>query len=560
MESFYAVRIWGVSNPFGDGPSFVSPIFKSDAVPSYLLQTLDEYGRISDFEILPLELETTLTKLERQGSNVIDIGGPAIYAFQRESGDIISGQRLHLAEQLKTLVTNGELNKHPFVLLDALEFTGSNDGWLAASATAYGVAKEVSNESAFKFLVNQILLPEARKVLGPNLKVIARVRPEAHAELRVESSTEGSGNGPSSELENSARILQGKVEEILDFIKPTGIVKVLGKATSTKFAEITRQLCENPRCVALVGPYLSGKTTLMEAMLHTSGNTGRRGVDGNSVGDQSPESRARQMSTELNVANAAFLGDQWTILDCPGSVELAYEAQSTMLAADVAVVVVEPEVERVLTISSLLRFLDQHKIPHMIFINKMDIANAQVRDVLAALQSVSQRPLVLRQVPLHGGESEITGYVDLVSARAYRYRPGQPSDLLPLPEGFWDEERDTRTGLIEKLADFDDVLLEKLLEEIEPSKEEIYQHLTRAMSRPSSCRCFSARRPQITVCAAYGKHCVMKHRRRRKPRHGSASRLRASHWRRSSRPITCRIPASCHWRGSGAGRSMKAWC
>jgi len=239
-----------------------------------------------------------------------------------------------------------------------------------------------------------------------------------------------------------------------------------------------------PRCAALIGPYLSGKTTLLEALLYASGGTSRRGSvrDGNSVGDHAPEARARQMSTELNVANASFLGDPWTILDCPGSVELLYEAQGALLASDVAVVVLEPEAERALTISPLLRFLDRHKIPHMIFINKMDTANARVRDVLAALQSVSERALVLRQVPLRGPDSEITGYVDLVSERAYRYRPGQPSDLIKLPDNFWDEERSTRSNLIEKLADFDDALLEQLLEDVEPPKEEIYRHLTRTLS------------------------------------------------------------------------------
>src|SRR6185437_4756846 len=116
--------------------------------------------------------------------------------------------------------------------------------------------------------------------------------------------------------------------------------------------------------------------------------------------------------------------------------------------------------------------------PHMIFINKLDTSNARVRDVLAALQSHSERPLVLRQVPLRGGESEITGYVDLVSERAYSYKPGQPSDLIPLPDTFWDNEAETRSSLIEKLADFDDELLEQLLEDVQPSKEEIYKHLT----------------------------------------------------------------------------------
>jgi len=240
-----------------------------------------------------------------------------------------------------------------------------------------------------------------------------------------------------------------------------------------------------PRCVALVGPYLSGKTTLLEALLFASGTTSRRGSvrDGSSVGDHAAEARARSMSTEINVANATFLGDPWTILDCPGSVELLYEAQQAMLVADVVVVVCEPEVERAITVSALLRFLSRHDIPHMLIINKLDAANARVRDVLAALQGVSDRPLVLRQVPLRGEEAEITGYVDLVSERAYRYRPGQPSDLIPLPEDFWDREGETRTSLVEKLADFDDALLEQLLEDVQPSKEEIYKHLTQDFQR-----------------------------------------------------------------------------
>src|SRR5258708_28282491 len=103
-----------------------------------------------------------------------------------------------------------------------------------------------------------------------------------------------------------------------------------------------------PRCAALVGPYLSGKTTLLEALLFASGTTHRRGTakEGNTVGDHAPEARARQMSTELNVAAATFLGDPWTFLDCPGSVELAWEAQSALLAADVAGPGFEPGKER----------------------------------------------------------------------------------------------------------------------------------------------------------------------------------------------------------------------
>lgn len=235
-----------------------------------------------------------------------------------------------------------------------------------------------------------------------------------------------------------------------------------------------------PRCAALVGPYLSGKTTLLEALLFASGTIHRRGSqkEGNTVGDHTQEARTRQMSTEINVARATYLDDPWTFLDCPGSVELTWEAQNALLASDVAVVVCEPEVERALTLSPLFKFLDDYEIPHMVFINKMDTASARVSEVLAALQGVSQRPLVLRQVPVPGTENTPQGYVDLVSERAYKYKPGHASDLIKLPDEIVDEEQTVRAGLVEKLADFDDELLEQLLEDVQPSKEEIYRHLT----------------------------------------------------------------------------------
>jgi elongation factor G len=240
-----------------------------------------------------------------------------------------------------------------------------------------------------------------------------------------------------------------------------------------------------PRCAALVGPYLSGKTTLLEAMLFASGTTNRRGTqkDGNTVGDHTAEARQRQMSTEINVAQAKYLDDPWIFLDCPGSVELAYEGQLAMLASDVAVVVCEPETERAVTLGPLFKFLDDHQIPHMVFINKLDTSTARISEVLAALQAVSQRPLVLRQVPLPGPEDKPAGYVDLVSERAYKYQPGQASDLIKLPAEMEDEERSSRAGLVEKLADFDDKLLEQLLEDVQPSKDEIYTHLTQDLRR-----------------------------------------------------------------------------
>jgi elongation factor G len=272
---------------------------------------------------------------------------------------------------------------------------------------------------------------------------------------------------------------------------PLAIVAGRGDHLSTLRREsVAEEACmadkpSGPRCAALVGPYLSGKTTLLEALLFASGTISRRGnqKEGNTVGDHAAEARDRQMSTEINVARGVFLDDPWTFLDCPGSVELAWEAQNALLASDVAIVVCEPEIERALTLAPLFKFLDDNEIPHMVFINKMDTASARVSEVLAALQGVSQRPLVLRQVPVPGAENAPQGYVDLVSERAYKYKPGQASDLIKLPDEMLDEEKSIRAGLVEKLADFDDKLLEQLLEDVQPSKQEIYGHLTQNLRR-----------------------------------------------------------------------------
>ena len=87
-----------------------------------------------------------------------------------------------------------------------------------------------------------------------------------------------------------------------------------------------------PRCIALVGPFASGKTTLLEAILARTGAVTRQGsvTEKNTVGDASPEARAHQMSVEVNIAEAEFMGDRLTILDCPGSVEFGSEAEGVL--------------------------------------------------------------------------------------------------------------------------------------------------------------------------------------------------------------------------------------
>ena len=240
---------------------------------------------------------------------------------------------------------------------------------------------------------------------------------------------------------------------------------------------MTAKAASKPRCAVLIGPYTSGKTTVLEALLASAGAIGRKGSipEGNTVGDSSPEARARTMSVEPNIAHADYLGDHWSLIDCPGSVELGQDSHMALMAADVAVIVTDPDPGRALALAPTFKFLEAYDIPHMLFVNKMDKATVRVRELLEALQAVSPKPLVLRQVPIREGD-DVTGFVDLVSERAYRYHEDKHSELIEMPDSVKDREAEARQEMLESLADFDDALLEQLLEDKVPPTEEVFEH------------------------------------------------------------------------------------
>lgn len=232
------------------------------------------------------------------------------------------------------------------------------------------------------------------------------------------------------------------------------------------------------RNVAIVGPYLSGKTSLLESLLFVTGAITRKGSikDGNTVGDSAAEARDRHMSVEVSAACTEYNDICFTFVDCPGSVEFAQETFNALMGVDAAIVVCEPITDRVLTLAPLFKFLDDWEIPHLVFVNKMDRANINVLDTLHALKAVSSRPLVAHQYPIIQGE-QLIGFIDLVSEQAYKYHAGAPADPIPFPEELKEEEHIARAEMLEALANFDDHLLEELLEDIEPPQEEILTDL-----------------------------------------------------------------------------------
>ncbi len=222
----------------------------------------------------------------------------------------------------------------------------------------------------------------------------------------------------------------------------------------------------NPRSVALVGPYSSGKSTLFEAMLEAGGAPVKRPAD----------PRNRPMTTDIRLGHCTYLGDPWCILDCPGSIEFSHQTMAALSVADIAVVVCEPTPSRALMIAPLLKRLKDENVPLMLFINKIDTLDGGIAETLAAFQAYAGSPLVLRQMPIHEGTSVI-GYVDLMSERAYRYRKGKASELMQIPASVLADEQQALGRLVETLADHDDALLEKVLEDIRPTPEELYRDM-----------------------------------------------------------------------------------
>src|SRR5437870_5905837 len=205
-----------------------------------------------------------------------------------------------------------------------------------------------------------------------------------------------------------------------------------------------------PRCIALVGPFQSGKTTLLEAILARTGAIPRQGTveSGTTVGDASKEARHHKMSVELSVATTNFMGDNYTFIDCPGSVEFVHDTRAVLPAIDAAVVVCEADERKVPQLQLAMRELETLDIPRFLFLNKIDKADKRVRETLKVLQPASRVPLVLRQIPIWSNDI-ITGFVDLALERAFIYKEHAPSMVVPLEGEQVDRNKEARFSMLE---------------------------------------------------------------------------------------------------------------
>ena len=248
----------------------------------------------------------------------------------------------------------------------------------------------------------------------------------------------------------------------------------------------TRSL--GPRCIALVGPFQSGKTTLLEAILARTGAIQRQGtVDaGTTIGNSGQEARHHKMSVEATFATTNFMGDNYTFVDCPGSIEFIQDMRSVLPAVDAAVVVCEADEKKVPQLQLILRELEDQNIPHFVFLNKIDKADKRVRETIALLQPASRVPLLLRQIPIWSGDI-ISGFVDLALERAFVYKEHAASEIIELKDENVDRKKEARFKMLETLADHDDQLMEQLLEDIEPPRDKVFDDLAKELRERIVC-------------------------------------------------------------------------
>ncbi len=234
----------------------------------------------------------------------------------------------------------------------------------------------------------------------------------------------------------------------------------------------TKSAVAGPRSVGLIGPYGCGKSTLFDALMGAAGAAVRR------TGD----ARKHAASTEVRLGHCTFLGDRWSIVDCPGSVEFAYEAEAALAAVDFAIVVCEPSATKISSVSLLFKLLENLELPHLIFVNKIETLPSGIDDLLSALQAHSKYPLAPRQLPIRESDA-VTGYIDVVRGQAYRYRTNQGVEAIELPNDLREPEKHALDGLAEVLADQGDALLEKLIGDVTSALAEIYKNLRKDQAK-----------------------------------------------------------------------------
>ena len=236
---------------------------------------------------------------------------------------------------------------------------------------------------------------------------------------------------------------------------------------------------ETIRNVAFVGHGNTGKTSLVSALLFITGKTSRflKVDQGNTVTDFDPEEIERKISISTAVAFSDVNDIRINLIDTPGFINFFWETEAALHATDSAVVLVDAGTGVEVQTERAWEILEKLSLPRLIAVNKLDRENADFFSALNSIKETFGRGAVPIQLPI-GKEKDFKGIVDLVKGKAYIYEGDESGKFKEedIPSEMVDSYEQYRNELIEMIAESDEELMEKYLEE-SLTEEEIIKGL-----------------------------------------------------------------------------------
>lgn len=227
----------------------------------------------------------------------------------------------------------------------------------------------------------------------------------------------------------------------------------------------------------------AGKTTTTERILYYTGRTHKMGDvdDGTTATDFYEQEQERGITIFSAAVTCPWRDHTINLIDTPGHVDFTAEVERCLRVLDGAIVVFDAKEGVEAQSETVWRQASKYHVPRICFVNKMDKIGA---DFFMSVESMEKRldahPVPV-QIPI-GAESTFEGVVDLLHMKAYRFRGerGEKVEEIDIPASLADDVKTWRHHLEEKVAEYDDALMEKYLEEQPLSEDEIRRTLRKA--------------------------------------------------------------------------------
>ena len=235
------------------------------------------------------------------------------------------------------------------------------------------------------------------------------------------------------------------------------------------------------RNICLLGHGGSGKTSLVESMLYTTGVTDRMGktADGNTVCDYDAEEIKRQISISLAMTPVTYKGVKINVLDTPGNFDFAGEMQSGVRAAEVGVLVCASKDGLSVGAERCWKYLKEQNKPCMVYISKEDEENANFTTTLEALREKLSKSIAPVVAPIWDDNKRTIGIIDVLNKKAYKMSGDKKPkrEEIPIPENKASVVEELYGQLMEAVAETTEENMEKYFAGEEFTKEEILNGL-----------------------------------------------------------------------------------